>query len=159
MCPYGMRWHTGEPPGLVPRSLNETCSGFHRDVSVWHTVATVTAAPTSPPPPPRREPSISTIGAPPRGSVDASAATSRVPSAAMAPSTRASSDVAQNLDSPARVGHSHVRSVSLMPAASAVSGATPNSARTAGSAAAVNGMESATRRGRKPSADVVAAGK
>jgi hypothetical protein len=41
MFPYGMRWQMGAPPGLVPRSLNERCSGSHRDVSVWQTVATL----------------------------------------------------------------------------------------------------------------------
>ena len=46
-----MRWQTGVPPGLVPRSLKETCSGFHRDVSVWHTVAMVTASPPRAPEP------------------------------------------------------------------------------------------------------------
>jgi hypothetical protein len=44
MCPYGMTWQMGAPPGLVPRRLKERCSGFHLDVSVWQAV-TVTETP------------------------------------------------------------------------------------------------------------------
>jgi len=83
----------------------------------------------------------------------------RVPSAAMEPSTRASSDVAQNLASPAFGGRPHMYSVSSMLAACTEFLATPSRARALGSEDVENGMESATWRGSSPSGALAAKGK
>ena len=41
---YGMKWHTGAPPGLVRRTSKAGCSGFQPAMSRWQMAAKATSA-------------------------------------------------------------------------------------------------------------------